>query len=104
MSRDTASSGATFGTGEFVEIEYTARIAGDGTVVDTTDSSVAAESGLEGVGTGGSVVVVLGEGHVFGPVEDAIMEMRPGERRTVTVNPADAFGETDPMRRHSLPV
>ncbi|MEF8825001.1 MAG: FKBP-type peptidyl-prolyl cis-trans isomerase [Halapricum sp.] len=104
MSRNTTTSEETFEPGEFVEIEYTARIVEDGTVVDTTDPSVAADSGLEGVGTGGSTVVILGEEHVFGPVEEAITEMRPDERRTVQVEPADAFGEQDPMGRRSIPV
>ena len=106
MSRNTDPTGTadTFEAGEFVEIEYTARIAGDGTVVDTTDPAVAADSGIEGVDAGGPAVVVLGEGHVFDPVEDAITGMCPGERRTVEVSPAGAFGEPDPTRRVSIPL
>jgi FKBP-type peptidyl-prolyl cis-trans isomerase SlyD len=102
MSRDTSPTDGTFEIGEFVEIEYTARIADGGTVVDTTDPSVAAESGLDGIDAGGPVVVIVGEGHVFEPVEDAITEMRPDESRTVQVPPADAFGETDPNRRRAV--
>ena len=106
MSRNTASTGDTdtFETGEFVEIEYTARIADDGTVVDTTDPSVATESGLAGIDASGPVVVILGEGHVFGPIEDALTEMQPSEQRTVEVSPTNAFGEMNPTRRVSIPV
>jgi FKBP-type peptidyl-prolyl cis-trans isomerase 2 len=104
MNRNTTPTEHTFEVDEFVEIEYTARVADDGTVVDTTDSSVAAESGLDGVDAGGPIVVVLGAGHLFGPVEEAITEMRPGERRTVEVTPASAFGETDLGRRHTVAV
>lgn len=104
MNRDTTTSEGPFEAGDFVELEYTARVAGEGTVVDTTDSSVAADSRLADVDADGPTVVVLGAGHVFDPVEDAIAEMQPGGRRTVTVDPADGFGEPDPTQRRSIPL
>jgi len=104
MSQNTSSTTETFERGEFVEIEYTARIANEGTVVDTTDPSVASEAGLADIDARGAMIVILGAGHVFGPVEDAIAVMRPDERRTVAVDPPDAFGAQDPTRRRSIPI
>lgn len=104
MNRNTTSSGEPFEIGEFVEIEYTARTAEEGTVVDTTDPEIATEAGLADIDAGGSMVVIVGKGHVFGPVEDAIAEMRPGEGRTVAVGATDAFGAPDPTQRRSIPV
>jgi|AntDeeMinimDraft_5_1070356.scaffolds.fasta_scaffold00328_5 FKBP-type peptidyl-prolyl cis-trans isomerase SlyD len=104
MSPNASAGGETFEFGEFVEIEYTARIAEEGTVIDTTDPSVSAEAGLADIDANDSSVVILGAGHVFEPVEDAIAAMRPDERRTVVVEPADAFGVQDPTQRRSIPV
>jgi len=90
--------------GAFVRIEYTARTADGGHVVDTTDPTVAADADLDGVSADGPVVVVLGEGHLFEPVEEAIREVGVGGSATVTVDPVDAFGERDPRKREIVPV
>lgn len=84
-------------TGEFVEVAYTARTVEDGQLVDTTDADVAAD---EGVDDGGREfkprTIVLGEGHIFASVEDAIAGGDVGETGTVTVPAGEAFGEYDP--------
>lgn len=103
MSHHTTDSDATVEDGAFVEIAYTARI-DDGTVVDTTDPELLGEPGVVDVDADGPIVVVLGAGHVFVPVEDSLAEMTPGEERTVTVPPEAAFGEVDPTDRASIPV
>ena len=90
--------------GAFVRIEYTARTAEGGHVVDTTDPTVAADADLDGVSADGPIVVVLGEGHLFEPVADAIREVGVGGSTTATVEPADAFGERDPRKRETVSV
>jgi len=90
--------------GTFIRIEYTARTADSRHVVDTTDPAIAADADLDGVSADGPVVVVLGEGHLFDPVEDAIREAGVGRSTTAVVEPADAFGERDPQKRKTVPV
>ncbi|GGM54313.1 FKBP-type peptidyl-prolyl cis-trans isomerase SlyD [Halarchaeum rubridurum] len=82
--------------GDFIELAYTARTVEDGDLVDTTDQEVADE---EGVDTGDQEfsprTIVLGEGHIFEPVEDDIIGKEVGDTGTVVVPAADAFGEYD---------
>ncbi|QAU14251.1 FKBP-type peptidylprolyl isomerase [Halorubrum sp. BOL3-1] len=90
--------------GEFVRIEYTARTAAGDRVVDTTDPAVATDADLAGIAADGPVVVVLGEGHLFEPVKEAVREAGVGGSATVTVEPSDAFGERDPRKVETVPV
>ncbi len=83
--------------GDFVEIEYTAYTVEDEQLVDTTDPEVAEEEGVDDQGQEFKPrTIVLGEGHIFDAVEDAIVGSEPGDSGTVTVPAADAFGEYDP--------
>jgi len=83
--------------GDFVRIAYTARETENGSLVDTTDQEVAEEEGVaDGEQTFEPRVIVLGEGHIFAPVEEDIYGKEAGESGTVTVPAADAFGEKDP--------
>ena len=83
--------------GDFVEIAYTARTVEEGTLVDTTDPDVAEAEGVEQQDREFKPrTIVLGEGHIFGAVEDEIVGGEPGDAGTVTIPAADAFGEYDP--------
>ena len=100
----TADHPATLADGDFVRTAYTARAAEGGHVVDTTDPTVAADATIDGVEADGPVVIVLGEGHVFEPVEEAIRAVGAGGSTTVTVDPDDAFGDRDPRKREAVPA
>lgn len=89
---------------DFVRIEYTARAADSGHVVDTTDPAVAADADIDGIDADGPIVVALGDGHVFEPVEEAIRAVGIGGSTTVTVDPDDAFGERDPHKHETVPA
>jgi len=82
--------------GDFIKIAYTARTVEDGRLVDTTDEEVAED---EDVNTDeqefGPRTIVLGEGHLFGTVEDDIKGKEVGDSGTVVVPAAEAFGEFD---------
>jgi FKBP-type peptidyl-prolyl cis-trans isomerase SlyD len=83
--------------GDFVRIEYTARTVESDQLVDTTDEAVAEEEGVDTQGQSfGPRTIVLGEGGLFGPVDDDIVGREAGESATVTVPAAEAFGEHDP--------
>jgi len=81
--------------GDFVTIAYTARTVEDGTLVDTTDPEVAEEEGVGEDQEFAPRTVVIGEGHVFGAVEDDIVGKEVGDSGSVIVDAAEAFGEFD---------
>jgi len=81
--------------GDFVTLAYTARTVDGGDLVDTTSQEVADE---EGVGEDQEFeprTIVLGEGHIFEPVEADIVGKEVGEEGSVVVPAAEAFGEFD---------
>ncbi|WP_290811855.1 peptidylprolyl isomerase [Halovivax sp.] len=84
-------------TGDFVEIDYTARTVEDGQLVDTTDEDVAEEEGVADQDREFKPrTIILGEGHIFEAVEADIYGGDVGDGGTVTVPAEEAFGEYDP--------
>ncbi|GAA0301322.1 FKBP-type peptidyl-prolyl cis-trans isomerase [Halarchaeum salinum] len=82
--------------GDFIELAYTARTVEDGDLVDTTDQEIAEEEGVDTEGQEFAPrTIVLGEGHIFEPVEDDIIGKEVGDTGTVVVPAEDAFGEYD---------
>jgi len=83
--------------GDFIRLAYTARSVENGQLVDTTDEELAEE---EDIDTSQQEfrpqVVILGEGHLFRPVEDDIVGKTVGDTGQVVVPAEDAFGEHDP--------
>ncbi|WP_135806287.1 FKBP-type peptidyl-prolyl cis-trans isomerase [Halorussus marinus] len=85
-------------SGDFVRLDYTARTVEDGNIVDTTDPEVAEEEGLDDE-EGREFeprVIVLGEGHIFESVEEAVIGGEVGDADEVTIPAEEAFGEYDP--------
>ncbi len=83
--------------GDFVEIAYTARTVEDGQLVDTTDIEVAEEEGVADQDHEFEPrTIILGEGHIFEDVEEAVVGAEPGDTGTVTIDAEDAFGAYDP--------
>ncbi|MCL9813161.1 FKBP-type peptidyl-prolyl cis-trans isomerase [Natranaeroarchaeum aerophilus] len=83
--------------GDFVRIAYTARTVENGQLVDTTDAEVAEEEGVDDQQQSFEPrVIVLGEGHIFESVEEAIKGGEVGDEGEVVVPAEEAFGERDP--------
>lgn len=82
--------------GDFVRLAYTVRTVEDGTVVDTTDEEVAEEADIDTDEYDFEPrVVVVGAGHVFEAVDDALVGAEPGDTGSVEIPAAQAFGEFD---------
>jgi len=82
--------------GDFVRLAYTVRTAEDGTVVDTTSQEVAEEAGIDEEEHDFSPrIIVIGAGHVFPAVDEALVGNEAGDEGTVDVPAAEAFGEFD---------
>lgn len=96
MESESMTDGPELVDGDIVRVTYTAHIPDTGRVIDTTDTEVADEADIAGIEADGPIAVVLGEGHLFEPVEEAIKEGGIGDSRRVTVEADDGFGEVDP--------
>jgi FKBP-type peptidyl-prolyl cis-trans isomerase SlyD len=88
--------------GDFVRLAYTMRTIPDddeddeGMVVDTTDEAVAEEADIDTDDYEFEPrIVIVGEGHVFEAVDDALVGSEAGDTGTVTIPAAEAFGEVD---------
>ncbi len=81
--------------GDFIRIAYTARTVETDQLVDTTDEEVAEEEGVADQGTFEPRTIVLGEGHLFEAVEEAIIGGEVGDSGSVVIEAAEAFGEYD---------
>jgi FKBP-type peptidyl-prolyl cis-trans isomerase SlyD len=95
-AEDGAAETEGFEYGDFVRLEYVARTADEGHLVDTTDGELAEEEGIdEGERDFGPRTIVLGEGHIFDPVEETLVGSTVGDTGTATVLPEEGFGEYD---------
>ncbi len=92
-----------------VTINFIGKIA-DGTIIDSTypdpehDSCDDDECGHEH----GPFEITIGEGDFYTPIEEALIGMAVGGKKTITVTPDDAFGDYDPenvfsVQRSELP-
>ena len=88
--------------GDFVRLAYTMRTIPDedeeeeGMVVDTTDQEVAEEADIDTDEYDFEPrIIIVGEGHVFEAVDDALVGGEAGDAGTVTIPAAEAFGEVD---------
>ena len=68
----------------------------DGTVFDTTYETDACEDeGCGCGGAGGPMELEIGTEQFFPQIEEALVGMSPGDRKTLTIVADDAFGEYD---------
>jgi FKBP-type peptidyl-prolyl cis-trans isomerase SlyD len=83
-------------SGDFVRIHYTVRTQSDDRVVDTTREDVAEEAGIDDEEYEFEPrIIVVGEGHVFPGVDDALTGAESGDEGTVEIPAEDGFGEYD---------
>lgn len=87
--------------GDRVRLEYVGQFE-DGSVFAASSPAVAAEHGLvsadEGADDPSPLSFTVGRNEVIAGIEEAVIGMSVGEEATVTVPPADGYGERDPER------
>ena len=95
--------------GDRVRFEYTGTL-DDGTIFDSTREEDSCDPGVcgtddcedEGCGCGGHesgpVELTIGAGEFFPQIEEALIGMTPGEKKTVVIPVDEAFGEHDDER------
>lgn len=97
--------GLPFEKGDFVLIDYIARVAETGEVFDTTIEEVSRREGIyqEG-GIYEPKLVVIGEGWVLRALEEAIQSMELEKTTTVEIPPEKGFGNRDPEKVKMYPL
>ena len=79
--------------GDFIELDYTARIANTDTVFDTTSESDAKKFGIHSKNVKYKPVIIkVGEGHLVKGLDDFIVDKTPGVFK-VDLSPEMAFGK-----------
>lgn len=95
--------------GDRVKINYTGTLP-DGTVFDSTlddecdhDECETDDCGDDECGCeSGPMELTIGAGELFSQIDEALAGMSPGEKRTVVIPAADAFGEYDQEKVFSV--
>ncbi|MEM2341059.1 MAG: FKBP-type peptidyl-prolyl cis-trans isomerase [Candidatus Bathyarchaeia archaeon] len=95
----------TLEKGDFVLIDYVARVAETGEVFDTTIEETARKEGIyqEG-GIYEPKLVVIGEGWVLKALEEAILGLEVGKMATIEIPPEKGFGNRDPEKVKMYPL
>lgn len=90
--------------GDKVTINFTGKLE-DGSIIDTTypDAEGHECSSDECGHDHGPFELTIGEGDFFIPIEEALVGMQPGEKKTMSIAPDDAFGDYAPENVFSVP-
>lgn len=80
--------------GDFVEVDYVGKIRDSGEIFDLTKEEVAKKEGVHNPKTSYKpVVFIVGADFIIKGLDEALRGMKVGEKKTVDVPPAKAFGE-----------
>ncbi|MBW2971317.1 peptidylprolyl isomerase [Candidatus Woesearchaeota archaeon] len=79
--------------GDFIELEYTGKLAQGDIVFDTTDEEVAKQHGLHDKNAKyGAVTICIGENHVLKGLDKALVDKELGKDYSVKIAAEDGFG------------
>lgn len=85
-----------FKEGDFILIEYTARLKDSDVVIDTTSEKIAKEHGIyDEESTYEPMLIIIGERRVVAGLEEALKNFEVGEEKNVEVPPEKAYGKRD---------
>ncbi|MGB9134873.1 MAG: FKBP-type peptidyl-prolyl cis-trans isomerase [Candidatus Bathyarchaeia archaeon] len=94
-----------FQKGDFLVVDYVARVKETGEVFDTTSEEVAKKEKLYREGeVYESKLVVVGEGWVLKALDDSLPSLQLSKPETVEIPPDKAFGPRDPEKLKMIPL
>lgn len=94
----------TLKEGQFIELDYTARITETDEVFDTTYEDVAEEHGLKETKehSFAPIIVCIGEGHIIEGLDQGLIGKEKGEH-SFDIKPPQAFGKKNPELIQIIP-
>ena len=94
-----------FKKGDFLLIDYVARVSETGEVFDMTIEDVAKEEGIYREGMlYEPILVVVGEGWVLKALDESLLNMELGKKERVEIPPEKGFGKRDPNKIKLYPL
>jgi len=91
--------------GDFILLDYTAKVKETGEVFDTCSADVARQANIfRENATYEPMLVVLGENWVLKSLDEKLIGLEAGKRETIEIPPAEAFGPRDPSKIRSIPL
>ncbi len=91
--------------GDFIRVDYVGRIKESGEIFDVTREEVAKENGVhDSKFKYGPVPVIIGSNFVIKGLEKELREMKVGEKKNITVNSKDGFGERSEKLIRLIPI
>jgi peptidylprolyl isomerase len=91
--------------GDFIQIEYTAKIKETNEIFDTTNEETSKKEHLHKEGEiYEPKLIVIGEGWMLKPLDEAFQTMEPTKPTTVEIPPDQAFGPRDPEKIKRVPL
>lgn len=89
--------------GDFIRIEYVGKLE-SGEIFDLTDEELAKKEGIYNEKIKyRPVPVIVGAKFVIPGLDKALLDMKIGEKKTILVEPEDAFGKRDPNLVRVMP-
>ena len=91
--------------GDFVRVNFTGKIKETDDVFDTTYDEIAQEAGIfEENKTYKPIPIVVGGNHLLPAIEEAIIGLEEGDKKTIEVESENAFGSRDPSLIQLVPM
>lgn len=91
--------------GDFVRVNFTGKIKESDDVFDTTYEEIAQEAAIfDDKKTYKPIPIVVGGNHLLPAIEEAIVGLEAGDKKTVEVESDDAFGKRDPSLIQLIPM
>ncbi|MCW4045617.1 MAG: peptidylprolyl isomerase [Candidatus Bathyarchaeota archaeon] len=91
--------------GDFILVEYTAKVKETNEVFDTTNEETAKKEHLHKEGEIYEPrLIVVGEGWMLKTLDESFTTMEPGKTATVEISPDKAFGARDPEKVKRVPL
>jgi len=91
--------------GDFILLNYTAKIKETGDVFDTTFEEIAKKEQLYKEGEiYEPKLIVIGEGWVLKPLDESLLSMKLGKSQIVEISPEKAFEQRDPEKVKRVPL
>ncbi|MBI5332905.1 MAG: peptidylprolyl isomerase [Candidatus Aenigmarchaeota archaeon] len=89
--------------GDFIKIDFIGRLE-SGEIFDLTDEKIAKDNNIYNPKLRYKpAVVILGAGFIVPGLEKALLEMKPGEKKEIIINPDEAFGQRNPELVKTVP-